>query len=55
VTRITGTLEYQDGTTAPVDAGHLRAAPERALKAMSVALPLLALGLVAVRLEWIAR
>jgi hypothetical protein len=51
VTRITGTLEYQGGTTAPIDAGYLRAAPERALKAMSVALPLLALGLIALRLE----
>ena len=50
VTRITGTLEYQDGTTAPVDAGYLRAAPERALKAMSMALPLLALGLITLRL-----
>ena len=51
VTRITGTLEYQDGTTARIDASHLRAAPEKALKAMSVALPLLAVGLIALRLE----
>ena len=34
----------------PLDAGTLRAAPERALRLLSAALPLLAAGLVAARL-----
>jgi hypothetical protein len=50
VVRVEGTLENRDGTTVPIDLVYLRAAPERALKAMSVALPLLALGLVVLRL-----
>ena len=44
-----GTLELADGTTTAIDESYLRAAPEAALKAMSVALPLLALGLVILR------
>jgi hypothetical protein len=50
VVSVRGTLEYADGTTSPIDASYLRASPERALKAMSVGLPLLAAGLVALRL-----
>jgi hypothetical protein len=49
VVNVQGTIEYTDGTTSPIDAAYLRAAPEAALKAMSVALPLLAVGLVALR------
>lgn len=50
VVSVRGTLEYSDGTNTTIDDAYLRAAPESALKAMSVALPLLAVGLVAVRL-----
>jgi hypothetical protein len=48
--RVQGTIDYVDGTTAFVDEGYLRAAPESALKGMSAALPLLALALVLLRL-----
>jgi hypothetical protein len=50
VVSVRGTLEYADGTTSPIDAAYVRAGPERALKAMSVGLPLVATGLVALRL-----
>jgi hypothetical protein len=49
VVNVQGSIEYTDGTTSPIDAAYLRADPEAALKAMSVALPLLAAGLVALR------
>lgn len=49
VVNVQGSIEYTDGTTSPIDAAYLRAAAEAALKAMSVALPLLAAGLVALR------
>jgi hypothetical protein len=48
--RVHGGIEQRDGTSVPIDDGYLRAAPERALKAMSAALPLLAAGLVVLRL-----
>jgi hypothetical protein len=50
VVSVQGTVEYTDGTTRLIDAPYLRANPEAALKAMSVALPLLAVGLVVHRL-----
>jgi hypothetical protein len=50
VVRVQGTIEYADGATARIDDSYLRAGPEAALKAMSAALPLLALALVVLRL-----
>jgi len=50
VVRVDGALDYADGTTRPIDAEYLRSGHEVALKAMSVGLPLLAAGLVALRL-----
>jgi hypothetical protein len=43
-------LRLRDGSEVPIDAGAIRAAPERALRLLSAALPLLAAGLVAARL-----
>jgi hypothetical protein len=48
--RVEGTIEYADGTASPVDGGYLLAGPEAALKAISVGLPVLAIGLVILRL-----
>jgi hypothetical protein len=48
--RVEGTIELEDGSSRRIDAAYLRSAPETALKAMSAALPLLALGLVILRL-----
>ena len=50
VTRVTGQLELDDGTVESIDGSAMRAAPEAALRAMSLAMVLLAAGLVAVRL-----
>ena len=36
----------RDGDVEPIDAGTLRSAPERALRWMSLAMPLLALGML---------
>jgi hypothetical protein len=47
---VRGEIEHADGTSSPVDEGYLRAAPEGALKAMSAAMPLLALAFVVLRL-----
>jgi hypothetical protein len=47
---VSGSIERSDGTVEAVDEAFLRAAPEGALRALSVALPLLAGALVAVRL-----
>jgi hypothetical protein len=44
--RVQGTIERTDGTTVPVDASTLRAAPESALGWLSLAMPLLAAGAV---------
>jgi hypothetical protein len=49
VSAVEGSLILDDGTTEVVDAGSLRAAPEAALKLLSVAVPLLALGAVLAR------
>ncbi|MCA1833270.1 MAG: hypothetical protein ABR548_12225 [Actinomycetota bacterium] len=47
---VSGSVERSDGTMETVDAAYLRAAPEGALRAMSVALPVLAAAFVALRL-----
>jgi hypothetical protein len=46
VRRVSGEMELEDGRTESVDAGSLRAAPEAALRALSIAMPVLATGLV---------
>lgn len=50
VREVRGEITFADGSTEPVDAASLRAAPEGALRALSAAMVLLALGLVLVRL-----
>jgi hypothetical protein len=47
---VRGELELTDGTVEPVDAASLRSAPERALRWLSAAVPLLAAALLAARL-----
>jgi hypothetical protein len=46
---VTGTLTLRDGTREQLDAGNLRLAPEAALRLLSLAMPLLAVGLLAAR------
>lgn len=48
--RVSGTLEHDDGRVEAIDAAFLKAAPERALRAMSAGVPLLAVALVAMRM-----
>jgi len=48
---ISGSVQRSDGTVITVDAAFLRAAPERALRAMSIALPLAAGAAVIARLR----
>jgi hypothetical protein len=50
VAAVEGTITMRDGTTESLDAGAVRAAPEAALKLLSIAMPLLAAGLVLARL-----
>jgi hypothetical protein len=50
VAAVEGTITMRDGTTEVLDARAVRAAPEAALKLLSVAMPLLAAGLVLARL-----
>jgi hypothetical protein len=50
VASVEGTITLQDGDVEPIDAATLRSAPERALRWMSLAMPLLALGLLLPRL-----
>jgi hypothetical protein len=50
VASVSGTITLDDGSTEAVDAASLRAAPEAALKLLSVAVPLLAAGAVLARL-----
>lgn len=50
VAEVRGQLVLRDGTSEPLDAASLRAAPETALRWMSAAVPLLAVGLLAARL-----
>jgi hypothetical protein len=52
VREVEGLITLQDGTTEPVDAGSLRGAPETALRWLSVAVPLLAGGLLIARLRF---
>jgi hypothetical protein len=47
---VTGTLTRGDGTTEALDATTLRAAPESALRTLSIAVPLLAAAMVAAKL-----
>jgi ABC-type branched-subunit amino acid transport system permease subunit len=47
--RVHGTIERTDGTTEPIDRSALTSAPEHALRALSVALPLIAAAMVAAR------
>jgi hypothetical protein len=50
VETVEGTLTLRDGTTEALDADALRSGPEAALKLLSLAMPLLAVGLVLARL-----
>jgi hypothetical protein len=50
VEAVEGRLRLRDGTEEPLEAGSLRTAPESALRLLSVAMPLLALGAVLARL-----
>ncbi len=50
VTAIEGRLTLSDGSTEPLSAGDLRRGPERALRLLSIAVPLLALASVLSRL-----
>jgi hypothetical protein len=50
VERVEGVMVLQDGTSRSIDARSLRAAPEGALRWLSVAMPLLAAGLLLARL-----
>jgi hypothetical protein len=50
VADVSGTLTLHDGSHEPVDAATLRSAPERALRWMSLAMPLVALSLLLARL-----
>jgi hypothetical protein len=50
VAEVQGSLTLSDGSTEPLDAGALRAAPEGALRWLSLAIPLLAAALLVVRL-----
>ncbi len=50
VRSVEGAMAFTDGSTEAIDAVTLRAAPERALLILSVAMPLLAAGLVVARL-----
>jgi hypothetical protein len=50
VDAVEGRLRLRDGTEEPLEAGSLRTAPESALRLLSVAMPLLAIGAVLARL-----
>jgi hypothetical protein len=49
VASVTGEVRLHDGGSEPLDAAALRSAPEAALRGLSVAMPLLAIGLVLAR------
>lgn len=51
VARVEGSLVTVDGVREPLDAASLKAAPERALRWMSIAMPLLAAALLFSRLD----
>jgi hypothetical protein len=46
VTAVSGELTLADGATEPIDASTLRTVPERALRWMSLAMPLFAAALL---------
>ena len=50
IRRVEGTIERRDGTIEPIDASTLRAPAETALRWLSLAVPLLAVGAVVARL-----
>jgi hypothetical protein len=50
VVSVTGTIELADGSRKAVDGAYLKAPPERALKMLSAALPLLGAAFVVLRL-----
>jgi len=50
--RVIGEIAFGDGSSRAIDEAYLRHAPERALRALSLVVPLLALGLVLFRLRW---
>ena len=52
VAGVSGQITYPDGTTRAIDAAYLRHTPERALRTLSLALPVIALGVVLLRLDW---
>ncbi len=49
VAEVRGSIVDRDGGTRPIDAGTLRDAPERALRTLAVAVPLLALAMLAAK------
>jgi hypothetical protein len=49
-TSVSGEVRYADGTSRQIDEAYLRHTPERALRTLSLALPALAGGLVALRM-----
>ena len=50
VSSVRGSLTLDDGTEESIDASHLRAAPERALRLLSIVVPTLAASMLAGRL-----
>ena len=50
VVRVDGELSFDDGRRVPLDAATIRAAPETALRILSLAMPVLAAGLLLSRL-----
>jgi hypothetical protein len=50
VVEVTGEIRLDDGSVEPLDAGALRAAPERALRLLSLAVPFVAAALLVARL-----
>jgi hypothetical protein len=50
VVEVTGEIRLDDGSVEPLDAGALRATPERALRLLSLAVPLVAAALLVARL-----
>ncbi|HVF08283.1 MAG TPA: hypothetical protein VNC60_06880 [Actinomycetota bacterium] len=55
VVAVHGELTLDDGTREPIDAGALRSAPERALRLLSIAVPLVALSLLLASVSGVRR
>ena len=51
VATVSGRLTLHDGSTEPIDASSLRDVPERALRLLSLAMPVLAVGMVVARVS----